>query len=465
MKRFVCFIIAASLLLCSGCKRLLGSDSSAYENYSDINDIVSEYEAYIEQELESGNITVSEETSVYESTAQSSSQEATASEQTESTPAQAITPTNPTVGQTTIVIDQSIKKEDAVKIEEADVNTEGSKPLTYTSLTNGQQKIYRILLTAVTKRSTEIIPLGGVATADTEQRHTDIVVAFRALSADHPEIFWMPQGYASSAEGSVITFVTDDFDYYTVTQAQLDTMKTQLDAVVQKVTAEASKLSSRFEKEVYLHDYLCENVVYDYTFSSGNMAYTAYGALVNGVAVCEGYSRAMQLLCDEIGIPCALVYGNSKGYDHMWNVIDPGDGWYHLDVTWDDTVISNNNYTRYAYFNLTEKQIQLEHTLADIVEQGRNYASLDSFNLKTYSCVSESYNYFIKKGYVFGDDLKAVADIITAKSNEGYKYAEFLYKNSGDMASVISQLNQNKYLRGIRITSYSSAADSVLLIW
>ncbi len=463
MKKAVCFAVALFLLLSCGCRHLSDNGSSTHESYNHIDDIVSEYEAYIEQELESGNITVSEETSVYESTTQSSSQQATVLEQEPSNTIQSNPPSAPTVGQTTIVIDDSIKKEDAVEVEEADVNTTGSKPLTYTSLTDEQQRIYRILLTAVAEMSADKISLEAVKNDYIEQRHTDIVVAFRSLSADHPEIFWMPQGYASSAQGDIITFVTDAANYYTVEKANLEAMKAKLDKEIQDIVAEASKLSSRFEKELYFHDCLCKKAEYDYSLSSGKMIYTAFGALVDGKAVCEGYSRAMQLLCDKAGIPCALVYGSFNGQGHMWNIIDPGDGWYHLDVTWDDTI--SKDYQRYAYFNLTEKQIKLEHDIAATVEAGKNYASLDNFNLKAYLSTSEHYNYFIKKKCVFGDDIKQVADIIKSRNNEGLRYAEFLYKNSSSIASAIAQLTSDSSLKGIQIKSYSPTCDSVLLVW
>lgn len=64
--------------------------------------------------------------------------------------------------------------------------------------------------------------------------------------------------------------------------------------------------------------------------------------------MCEGYARAMKVLCDKAGIPCVLVSGtaynssNSAGEAHMWNSIQLDDNWYAVDVTWNDPMGGNS---------------------------------------------------------------------------------------------------------------------------
>mgnify|MGYP006954259698 FL=1 len=45
------------------------------------------------------------------------------------------------------------------------------------------------------------------------------------------------------------------------------------------------------------------------------MAHSAYGALVNKSAVCEGYAKAYKLLLDEMGIENDSVFNDV----HAWN--------------------------------------------------------------------------------------------------------------------------------------------------
>ena len=114
------------------------------------------------------------------------------------------------------------------------------------------------------------------------------------------------------------------------------------------------------EKEVLIHDLLCKAVVYDSEFDRNgeNTVYTAYGALVNGHAVCEGYARAFKLLCYYAGLECILVTGDSKGVGHMWNMVRLDGNWYHVDATWDDL----RSEPHHTYLNLTELQINMLKT-------------------------------------------------------------------------------------------------------
>ena len=58
-----------------------------------------------------------------------------------------------------------------------------------------------------------------------------------------------------------------------------------------------------------IHDYVCGQTKYDL---NGDYVYSAYGALVDSRAVCEGYAEAFKLLCDKNGIPCILISGKGK---------------------------------------------------------------------------------------------------------------------------------------------------------
>ena len=89
------------------------------------------------------------------------------------------------------------------------------------------------------------------------------------------------------------------------------------------------------------------------------------GALGNGVAVCEGMAKAVKILCDELGIWCIVALSDAnpdKGikYRHAWNVIRIDGKYYHLDVTFDNT-LSRDDAVRYDYVNLADKQIFRDH--------------------------------------------------------------------------------------------------------
>lgn len=95
---------------------------------------------------------------------------------------------------------------------------------------------------------------------------------------------------------------------------------------------------SEYQKARALHDWICDNVVYDDALT----LYSAKSALIDGVAVCEGYTNAYSMLLDEVGIenytiPNILI-------DHVWNLAKLDGVWTYIDCTWDDSLGSDDYF-------------------------------------------------------------------------------------------------------------------------
>lgn len=122
---------------------------------------------------------------------------------------------------------------------------------------------------------------------------------------------------------------------------------------------------SDYEIAKALHDYLALNCEYDMRYYSGGMpsiSYTAYGALVNRMAVCQGYALAYQELLAQCGIESEYVSGWGNGGRHGWNIIQIDGEWYHVDVTWDDPTPDREGYVRYKYFLKSDKTMSRDHS-------------------------------------------------------------------------------------------------------
>lgn len=147
---------------------------------------------------------------------------------------------------------------------------------------------------------------------------------------------------------------------------------------------------TEFEKELVLHDYIVTHTKYDYdNVQNGtipNESYTAYGVLVKGTGVCQGYSAAINLLMGKVGIESACITGSAGGINHAWNIVKIDEKYYHLDATWDDPVPDGGDKVYYSYFNLTDKQIALNHS----------WDSNESYPV----CDSTESNYFYKNNMV-----------------------------------------------------------------
>ncbi|MBR5370291.1 MAG: hypothetical protein IK137_03190 [Bacilli bacterium] len=98
------------------------------------------------------------------------------------------------------------------------------------------------------------------------------------------------------------------------------------------------------------HDYIINNTKYDANRSdNGVIEYKsdiAYGPLFEGYAICGGYTDLMQLFLEKMGLNNFRV----SSYQHVWNAVEINNKWYHIDLTWDDPVMSdgsdrlNHNY-------------------------------------------------------------------------------------------------------------------------
>lgn len=228
----------------------------------------------------------------------------------------------------------------------------------YNQLTAAQKKIYDAVWAAgpvseitVNFNEGELVAADFIAMLNIPMAET--MMAVTALNEDNPLFFWlnglstgikdyekMSNGLYTITQMSVkITFDTDHFSDW-------NDVATKQTAVIEKVNTIKVNGISRHEKLKSIHDYLANNIVYDDTIKEPNI-YDSYGALINGVCVCEGYAEALKLLCDREKIPCITVMGTGNGGAHKWNMVQMEDGeWYTVDPTWDD----QTNYIFYSYF-------------------------------------------------------------------------------------------------------------------
>ncbi len=221
----------------------------------------------------------------------------------------------------------------------------------YNQLNKEQQKAYY----AIRQGLLEMAPSFPVPRLERKEL-SDVYFMIRM---DDPMIFWSTtfkyRYYDNSAYVELIP-------QYLFTRDKIKEHRLAMEARVKKLVRQAEKLDEK-GKELFIHDFICENVHYDKL--KKEYSHEIIGALGNGVAVCEGIAKAVKLLCDRLGIWCVVALSENnpeKGikYRHAWNVIRIDGKYYHLDATFDNT-LSRSSTLRYDYVNLSDKQIFRDH--------------------------------------------------------------------------------------------------------
>lgn len=112
------------------------------------------------------------------------------------------------------------------------------------------------------------------------------------------------------------------------------------------------------QKLKIIHDYIIDNTKYD-TLKSKNindMTYksnTAIGVLLEGYGICSGYSDAMGIFLDKLGIDNYKISNDT----HIWNLVKVNNKWLHIDLTWDDPIYEQN-LNRDTYFLITTAELE-----------------------------------------------------------------------------------------------------------
>ncbi len=218
-------------------------------------------------------------------------------------------------------------------------------------------------------------------------------VAFVSYLRDHPEHFWLGNTYSyyfNHTDGTVRSLLP----IYIMSGTELEAAKAAFDSAVGELLTGISSSMSEYDREKLLHDRLAAKISY---VETGN-AHNAYGAIVEGEAVCEGYAEAYQYLLQLAGLQSFVVTGESASTSvaHAWNIVRVNGKYYHVDLTWDD----QPGTLYYAYFNKTESRITEDHIIKD------NHYTLPV-------CNSEDADYFtVNGGKLESFDTDAVATML-----------------------------------------------------
>lgn len=125
------------------------------------------------------------------------------------------------------------------------------------------------------------------------------------------------------------------FDFYT-DYDQEEELEEEIEDVLDELDIE--DMPNDYVKTKAIYDYICDNISYDYDNLENDdytLKYTAYAALINKTAVCQGYATLFYTMLEEADIDTRVITGTSEGQNHAWNIVEIDDAYYLADSTWD----------------------------------------------------------------------------------------------------------------------------------
>ncbi len=291
--------------------------------------------------------------------------------------------------------------------------------------------------------------------------------------ADHPEVFWLDAeyGYAFNTVTQKISSVQLNYTYLqgeekqkiSFEREQVEGMSRQLKEQSEKILSGISSAMSDYDKIKYFHDYLAGSVAYD---TSADFQHTAYGALVEKRAVCDGLSGAFQYLCQKAGIEARIVYGSSSdGVSHAWNVVRLGEDYYHLDITW-DMPEKQGGFPFYLNFLLNDEMAEENHVMFSPREgkQEQSYA----YYPPVPACTSLKYWYYPYENLLVEDyqslTLRGICGMLRERVERKEKEIQLLFYSRGDYEHFLTDARRQgnrlqQFLGEYGVYSYQIAVN------
>ena len=114
------------------------------------------------------------------------------------------------------------------------------------------------------------------------------------------------------------------------------------DKVDQIIKSKIKKNMTKKQKIETIHDYIITHGKYatDSIRNKNDKPYSkANSILIDGYGLCGAYADAMAIFLERMGIDNYKIASDS----HIWNLVKLNNKWLHLDLTWDDPIMSDGS--------------------------------------------------------------------------------------------------------------------------
>ena len=253
---------------------------------------------------------------------------------------------------------------------------------------------------------------------DYQLKPDDLYVVLQDLINNEPDLFFVSGGYKYSQypdDPYVFALVPT----YLYTGAELKAEIAAYNRAVDAIVADARKADNVVGQLLRANEYFCLNFEYD----TDLVIRKPNEFFKYGKGVCQAYTLAFKAVCDRLGVTSTAA--PSSAMNHIWNMVNVGGEWYHIDVTWNDPTPDSKLFAHHKNFMRSDSGISStgHHSWSSSVSATSTkydsvgwlelgvplsvigdtvyYTSIDDFNVTVHTCdisdlsVTDLYTYRI----------------------------------------------------------------------
>lgn len=236
------------------------------------------------------------------------------------------------------------------------------------------------------------------------------------ITKNNPQLYWLGNTFGCDARRA-----SDGSGQWVVNKAKIAVIDEFKDGAHRKETSEqlaavldeyhelVESKSNTLEKIMAVNDKIDNDTSY---VSADVISHRSIGCLLRHECVCEGYSKAFQLICNREGLGDSVFvegigYNGTSSEAHGWNLIQFDDAWYFVDSTWNDIIIYDwngnlldNSSRWHDYFMRGSAYMEYDHELG-----AHLYATSDTSDPNKYIDYPLASPVDLKT-YLYGDNMK-----------------------------------------------------------
>lgn len=233
----------------------------------------------------------------------------------------------------------------------------------------------------------------------------ELAELFTSIIKDDPYLFFVDDRlpFSYNKEGKVLSVKP----VYIMTKTEAEAAWSYCQMMVRELAQGVCGTEEEIALE--LHDRICREYSYDEQLKNDNI----YDFFLSGSGTCQAYTLLYTAVLSFCGIEAHFAASDS--ISHMWNLVRVDGEWYHVDVTWDDSLSDGKGEIGRRHFLCSDMMAS---------ERGHRdwYSSVEAV------CLSEKYRDFDFDGMAVDESVgndKTKADIFVILKKSAVKLERY----------------------------------------